>query len=118
MLVDIDIKPGSYPNTINLGSHGLIPVAILSSEEFDATTVDPETVGLAGSGVSMRGKSNRYMAHKEDANGDDLVDLVLQVATENLDPESFQDGYVILTGATFGGQVIEGKDEITIVPPE
>jgi hypothetical protein len=42
----------------------------------------------------------------------------LQIATENLDPESFQDGYAILAGATFGGQVIEGKGEITIVPPE
>ena len=46
---------------------------------------------------------------------DRLVDLVLQVATENLDPESFQDGYAILTGATFGGQVIEGKDEISLI---
>lgn len=113
--VDIDIKPGSYPNAINLRSHGLVPVAILSSEQFDATTVDPETVELAGSGVAMRGKSKRYMAHKEDVNGDGLVDLVLQVATENLDPELFQDGYAILTGATFGGQVIEGEDEITLI---
>jgi hypothetical protein len=116
--VDIDIKPGSYPNAINLRSHGLVPVAILSSEQFDATTVDPETVELAGSGVAMRGKSKRYMAHKEDVNGDGLVDLVLQVATENLDPELFQDGYAILTGATFGGRDIEGKDEITLVPPK
>jgi len=116
--VDIDIKPGSYPNAINLRSHGLVPVAILSSEEFDATTVDSETVELAGSGVVTRGKSNRYMAHKEDVNGDGLVDLVLQVATKNLDPESFQDGYAILTGATFGGRDIEGKDKITLVSPK
>jgi hypothetical protein len=47
------------------------------------------------------------MAHKEDVNGDGLVDLVLQIATENLDPELFQDGYAILTGATFGGLDIE-----------
>ncbi len=116
--VDIDIKPGSYPNAINLGSHGLIPVAILSSADFDATTVDPETVELAGSGVAVRGKSNKYMAHDEDVNGDGLVDLVVQVATENLDPESFQDGYAILTGKTYDGVPIEGEDEITIVPPE
>ncbi len=36
--VEIDIKPGSYPNSINLGNNGVIPVAILSSWEFDATT--------------------------------------------------------------------------------
>ena len=45
--MDIDIKPGSDPNPINPGSNGLIPVAILSSEDFDATTVDPATIELA-----------------------------------------------------------------------
>ncbi|MHC4741331.1 MAG: GLUG motif-containing protein [Planctomycetota bacterium] len=114
--VAIDIKPGSYPNAINLGSHGLIPVAMLSSDQFDATTVDPDTVELAGAGVAMRGKSNKYMAHQEDVNGDGLVDLVVQVATENLNAGSFQDGYAILTAETLDGQPIEGADEIAIVP--
>jgi hypothetical protein len=117
LLVEIDIKPGSYPNAINLDSYGLIPVAILSVEQFDATTVNPDTVELAGSGVTVRGKGNKYMAHEEDVNGDDLVDLVVQVGTANLDPGSFQDGYAILTGSTYDGQAIEGVDEITIVPP-
>ena len=118
--VVIDIKPGSYPNSINLGSYGLIPVAILSNAEFDATTVNPDTVELAGAGVAVRGKSNKYMAHQEDVNGDGLVDLLVQVATENLDPDSFQDGFAVLTGnllEEFGGTLIEGADEITIVPP-
>jgi parallel beta-helix repeat protein len=118
VVVDIDIKPGSYPNAINLGSHGLIPVAILSTDEFDATTVDPETVELAGAGVAVRGKSNKYMAQQEDVNGDGLVDLINHVATENLDPNSLQDGYAVLIGSTFGGEEITGTDEITIVPPE
>jgi hypothetical protein len=118
VIVAIDIKPGSYPNTINLGSQGLIPVVIFSSEEFDATTVDPDTVELAGAGVAVRGKSNKYMAHEEDVNGDELLDLVVQVATANLEPDSFQDGYAILTGKTYDGMSIEGQDEITIVPPE
>ena len=116
LLVEIDIKPGSYPNAINLGAYGLIPVAIVSTMDFDATTVDPATVQLAGAGVDVRGKSDRFMAHEEDVNGDGLIDLVLQVATENLDQGSFQDGYAILTGTTYSGQSIEGTDEITIVP--
>lgn len=121
LTVGIDIKPGSYPNSINLGSNGVVPVAILSSETFDATQVDPETVILAGSGVAMRGKGNKYLAHEEDINDDGLLDLVCQVETENLDPGQFQDGYAILTGnllEEFGGTPIEGSDEITIVPPE
>jgi hypothetical protein len=116
LVVQIDIKPGSYPNAINLGSYGLVPVAILSSSEFDATTVDPDTVELAGAEVAVRGKSNKYMAHAEDVNGDGLVDLLLQVATQNLDPDSFQDGSAVLTGRTYDGVSIEGEDEITIVP--
>jgi len=116
-LVDIDIKPGSYPNTINLGSNGVVPVGILSSESFNATTVSPETVFLAGAGVAIRGKGNKYLAHEEDVNGDGLMDLVVQVETENLDPGQFQDGYAILTGATYSGQAIQGSDEIIIVPP-
>ena len=52
--VTIDIKPGSYPNPINMGSHGVTPVAIVSTVDFDATTVNPETVSLAGAGVAVR----------------------------------------------------------------
>jgi len=114
--VEIDIKPGSYPNSINLGNEGVIPVAILSSTEFDATTVDPATVELAGAGVELRGKSNKAMAHREDVNKDGLIDLVVQITTQNLDPGAFQDGYATLTGKTYDGLFIEGADEIIIVP--
>jgi len=116
--VDIDIKPGSYPNSINLGSNGVIPVAILSTADFDATTVLPETVSLAGSGVAVRGKGNKLLAHEEDVNGDGLTDLVVKVETENLDPGTFQDGLATLTGQTSDGVQFEGSDEISIVPAE
>ena len=73
---------------------------------------------MLASGVEVCGKADKYMAHEEDVNGDELVDLVLQVQTENLDPDSFQDGYAVLNGTTYDGQDIEGQDEITIVPPQ
>jgi hypothetical protein len=39
--VSIDIKPGSDPNSINCkNENGIIPVAILTTNEFDAVTVD------------------------------------------------------------------------------
>ena len=114
--VSIDIKPGSFPNSVNLGSNGVVPVAVLSSADFDATTVDPDTVTLAGAGVAVRGKGSKYMAREEDVDGDGDVDLVCQVETENLDPDSLQDGEAILTGQTYDGEEIEGKDLIRIVP--
>jgi hypothetical protein len=114
--VDIDIKPGSDPNPINQGSKGLVPVAILSSEDFDATTVDPATVELAGATVAVRGK-DKYMAHKKDVNGDGLVDILVQVETQGFD-DLGAGGIVELTGTTFGGGAIVGYDEVIIVPPD
>ncbi len=119
LVVEIDIKPGSYPNAINLGSHGLTPVAIFSMVGFDATSVDPNTVNLAGAPVAIRGK-NKFMAHEEDADGDGMVDLVVQVVTADINPALLQqDGdavYAVLTGTTYDGETIEGEDEVTIVP--
>jgi len=116
LTVEIDIKPGSYPNAINLGSNGVIPLAILSSPSFDAACVDPATVSLSGSGVAVRGKASRLMASMADVNNDQLLDLVLHVETENLDPGKFQGGMAVLTGETFDHRKIRGADEITIVP--
>ena len=113
--VTIDIKPGSYLNEINLGSKGVIPVAILSSACFNATTVDPDTVTLAGAGVAVRGKGSKLMAHEKDVNGDGLLDLVVQVDTENFNPDSNQDGVAVLTGTTYSGTQIKGSDKIIIV---
>jgi len=116
LLVNIDIKPGSDPNPINPGSNGLVPVAILSSPEFDATQVDPTSVSLAGASVAVRGK-DKSMAHEEDVNGDGLIDLVVQVETQSFD-DLGTGGTIELTGTTFGGENIVGYDEVVIVPPD
>jgi len=113
--VVIDIKPDSDPNSINLGSAGVIPVAILSSETFDATTVDPATVSLAGAAVKMAGKSGKYLSHIEDVNGDELMDLVCQVLTEGLVGIVVGDSVAVLTAETYDGQAIRGEDSISIV---
>lgn len=115
--IDIDIKPGSDPNPINQGSNGLIPVAIFSSPEFDATTVLPETVSLGGAGVAVRGKGTKYMAHEQDVNGDGDIDLIVQVETDGLDQVG-ANGEVELTAETSDGTSIIGYDVIVIVPPE
>lgn len=46
--VPVDIKPTSCPNPLNVGSNGVLPVAIVGTEDFDVTTVDPGTVKLIG----------------------------------------------------------------------
>jgi hypothetical protein len=113
--VEIDIKPGTDPNSINLGSAGVIPVAILSSETFDALEVDPGTVSLAGARIKMVGKSGKYLSHEEDINGDGLLDLVCQVYTAQFMVESGET-IAILEAETFDGEQVRGEETINIVP--
>ncbi|HKP95264.1 MAG TPA: hypothetical protein VJ385_05855 [Fibrobacteria bacterium] len=42
--VGIDIRPNGFPNVINLKSKGIVPVAILSAEDFDANRNSTRTV--------------------------------------------------------------------------
>jgi hypothetical protein len=111
--VQIDIKPGSAENPINLGSQGLLPVAILGTTAFDATTVDVATVRLAGASVAAR-NNGRLRASVEDVNGDGLPDLVLHFETQDLQLLS-QDTMATLTGETTAGTMIMGQDAIRIV---
>jgi hypothetical protein len=114
--VSIDIKPGSDPNSINLSSAGVVPVAILSSDTFDATTeVDRDTVALAGASVKMVGKSGKLLCHEEDVNEDGFVDLVCKVVTAQFMIEP-GDSKAMLEAYTKGGTPIEGEDFIRIVP--
>ena len=113
----IDIKPGSDPNPINQGSNGLIPVAIFTTDSFDAADVDPDTVTLNGAGVAVRGKAEKLMARLEDVDGDGEDDLILQVETQS-EGVVWETGQVTLTGKTYDGVDIEGTDEVVIVPPE
>jgi hypothetical protein len=46
--VGFDIKPGSCPNPLNLSSKGVLPTAILGSEDFDVNSIDVATVRLEG----------------------------------------------------------------------
>ncbi|MHC4607761.1 MAG: hypothetical protein ACYTAF_12675, partial [Planctomycetota bacterium] len=112
--VAIDVKPGANPNTINLGSNGKTPVAILSTAEFDATTIDPATVTLASAAVCLRGKGTP-MTSLEDVNGDGLQDLVVHVDTSTFELTA-ADEEAVLEGKTFDGVLIRGTDTVRIVP--
>jgi hypothetical protein len=49
--VTIDIEPGTFPNTINPHSRGVVAVAILTTDTFDATTVDSLSVQFGPNGA-------------------------------------------------------------------
>jgi len=105
--VDIDIKPGSAPNSISPKSRGVIPVAVLSTEDFDTSTVDPMTVVFAGA------SSAHYAVEDVDRDGDQ--DLILHFGTQqtNLAPGDTQ---ACLAGETYQGMPIQGCDSVRTVP--
>jgi len=69
----IDIKPGSWPNAINLRKGGVIPVAVLSTDDFDATLVEDQRARFGPAGATIVHEAG----HFEDVNYDGLLDLVL-----------------------------------------
>lgn len=111
----VDIKPESAENTINLGSSGAVPVAILGSATFDVSTVDAESLRLEGAAVGMAGKSGRSMCSFQDVNADGHQDLLCHFETPALDLE-VGDSAAVLTGLTSGGTEIRGQDVVKIVP--
>ncbi len=116
-LVEIDIRPGSEQNPVNPKSNGVLPVAILSSDSFDATQVDPSTVFLAGAPVALRSQQDKYLTNEEDVNIDGLTDLVVKIETELMELE-IPTGTAIMVGSTFEGELFWGEDFVRIVPPD
>lgn len=105
--VEVDVKPGSYPNSINLKSKGKTPVAILTSSEFNASQVNPSTIVFAGATPVKWSVS--------DVNKDGAKDLLLHFSTQELDLVD-GDTEATLTGWTMDRIPISGKDSVRTVP--
>lgn len=113
-MVDIDIKPGSLPNSVNWTSRGRIPVAILSSITFDALgEVDGTslTFGRTGDELSLAFCGST----PEDVNSDGLLDVVCHFET-GAAGFLLGDTQGVLKGKTLGGIPIKGTDSVRIVP--
>lgn len=114
--VAIDIKPGSNQKTINLGSHGVTSVAILSTSTFSAPAlVNPATVTLAGAPVQLKGDGVTAVIEERDVNGDGFVDLVVHVQTDAMVVPQGETA-VVLEGKTWTGDDIRGEGTVRIVP--
>ena len=112
--VGIDIKPGSSTNPIKLSSGALIPVAIRTTDTFDATTVDARTVCFGDDdSPGQRDCTEAHgTGHVDDVNGDGRPDLLLhyEVGQTGVDPG---DTTACLSGKTFAGTSVQGCDVIT-----
>jgi hypothetical protein len=129
--VDIDIKPQSCPNPLNVNSKGVVSVAILGTASFDVMTVDPEMVRLEGV-APMRWSFEDVSTPADDGDPyacttegpDGMMDMTFKFKTqeivEALDGD-ISDGdliFLYLTGRLrpeFDGSPFAGQDWVVIL---
>src|SRR5262249_39685383 len=102
----VDIKPGDFPNSINIGSRGVIPVAILGGTGIDVTQVDTTTLVFAGSSPSHTALT--------DVNGDLLVDLIMHFPVQSTNLAT-GDTQACVKGNLINGTPFKGCDSVRIV---
>ena len=86
--VTIDVKPGDTSNKINLSAKGLLPVAVLTTRDFDASQFTPEMAHLSDADTAMTMGCTGAMAIRwnlADVNHDGALDLVFFFKTQELD---------------------------------
>ena len=139
----MDIKPGSCPNSFNRGSNGVLPVALVGTEDFDVSMVDISSLtlsradGIGGSTVPHEGPPGPHTVigddatpfdgvlcdcHELDGDGiDDLkmkfktVDLVAALEMDDLDPGALVK--LDLRGSLLDGTLFVASDCVRLVPP-
>jgi hypothetical protein len=106
--VTIDIEPGWKGNDIILARSylGVVPVAIITTPEFDATTVDPNTVVLAGAHTKW------WEAVDVDRDGDKDLLLTFKTQETSLAPG---DKEACPDGQTRDGTAIHGCDSVRVI---
>jgi len=126
LVVAVDIKPTSCPNPLNVKSSGVLPVAILGSEDLDVSEIVPTSIQLAGIDA-IRNDYEDVATPLLDVNDcnctkagpDGYLDLTLKFKTQRIVEAigEVNNGDVLtlqLTGVLFGERPIEGTDCILI----
>ena len=126
--VPVDIKPQSCPNPLNISSRGLLPVAVLGTENFDVMTIDPVFIQLEGIPPIRSNVEDvsRLVVDRQDVcdctieGPDGFADLTLKFDTQEIidalgDVNDGDELVLTLTGELHDGTPIEGKDCVWIL---
>jgi hypothetical protein len=108
----VDIQPGTDPAVVHLHGNGNVPVAILGTASFDATTVDPSTVVFEGAPLrtTSKGKSIYSLV---DVNADGRLDFVGSFSTSATDLTTASTTACV-SGKTTGGASFQGCDSLLV----
>jgi hypothetical protein len=112
--VSVDVSPENETNEVNLNRRS-VTVAIMTTADFDAATVDPLSVcfGDGGTPAERSCTEEHGDGHLQDVNKDKLPDLILHfdVAATGIDPG---DGNACLLARTRDGVGLYGCDTIIV----
>jgi|LGVF01.1.fsa_nt_gb hypothetical protein len=112
--VDVDIKPGSDENPVNVKSNGVVSVAVLGNDSFDVMNINLTTILLNDTCAPIHWSY-------EDVDGDGYEDLVLKFETQDVvgclpDPCNDEDIVTLtLTGELGDGTPITGSDDVRVL---
>jgi hypothetical protein len=104
----INIKPHSDPNSINLGSGGVVPVIIWGSADFDVSMIDPYQLSFMTAEVKTVGKSDRALCSIVERGSPDDTQF---------DSIGADDGYLDLTCHFLTQEItglVDGSTEATV----
>lgn len=133
----LDIKPGSCPNPLNRKSRGVLPVAVLGTEEFDVSVIDTTTLLLTREGVEGGVAPVRVniedvgtpfegeLCDCHDLSADGFTDLTLKFSTQDL-VDALALGSALggefvqltITGSLDTGEQFEASDCVWFVPTQ
>jgi len=119
--VVIDIRPFSPINWINLSSRGVLPVAVLTTQDFDASQFTPEMAHLtdAATAPSMGCTGPAAVGWiRLDVNRDRRPDLVFFFKIQDLDLTSSSTAASLMAHGMYGSTTLHilGTDSVTILP--
>jgi hypothetical protein len=133
--IDVDVKPGSDKNPVNMKSNGVLPVAILGSADVDVTGIDPATIRLNGVAPlrwsiedvcgPMAPEPMPMDTMPDDDDDDEMEmpdgydDLTLKFSKQEIvatfgDVQRGDVVMLILEGQTFDGGAVTGEDAIWV----
>jgi sugar lactone lactonase YvrE len=104
---NVDILPGQFPNVIQRKPSVHVAVAILSTYDFDAASIDPKAVTVAG--APLEPKSLSF----QDVDGDGRPDMLFTVRGDQLQLAP-ADGEAAVLASTFAGKPFVDADWVTL----
>lgn len=124
-----DIHPTSCPNPLNVKSRGVLPAAILGTEDFDVMQIDPASIMLACTAQPLRWSyedvatpvgADAELCECTEEGPDGFMDLALKFATQEVVAAiaPFDDGdeiSVMVSATLLDGTVIVLDDCVWII---